>query len=244
MNSNKESRDELIEQLINDKHYQINEDGSFFTYYNGLKNRLILSKKRKLNLGTVNKYSVLPYKGKNLYVHRIIYRKFIGKLSSSLVINHKDGNKKNNSITNLELVTQKENVSHALFTLGVMGKLSTDKVVEIRNLYAKGSKSQKEIARIYNVSKAVISAIICDRAWNNSDTKNIVVAPGKTFKKSGAKLNWTQVNSIREMHFNNNVSKTDLAKIFNLTRHSICNILSNRSWKKVANSGSEEKKED
>ena len=59
-------------------------------------------------------YSVnLRYSGtrKVCDVHRIMANSFIG---CGKVVNHKDGNKLNNNLENIELVTQSENVRHYL----------------------------------------------------------------------------------------------------------------------------------
>jgi len=47
-------------------------------------------------------------------VHRIMAEVFLKDYSKELEINHKDGNKKNNYIDNLEMCTRKENVRHAI----------------------------------------------------------------------------------------------------------------------------------
>ena len=48
-------------------------------------------------------------------IHRLMAMVFMPKLytNSKLVINHKDLNKKNNNLENLELITQKENILHS-----------------------------------------------------------------------------------------------------------------------------------
>lgn len=43
------------------------------------------------------------------YLHRLLYEAFIGEIPSDKQINHKDENKMNNDISNLELVTPREN---------------------------------------------------------------------------------------------------------------------------------------
>jgi hypothetical protein len=49
---------------------------------------------------------------KKVSVHRVVLSAFIGN-NPSLVANHKDGNTRNNSLQNLEWVTQKENIRHS-----------------------------------------------------------------------------------------------------------------------------------
>ena len=49
----------------------------------------------------------------NLYIHRAIALAFIPNPENKPCINHKDGNKLNNSIDNLEWCTHQENMIHA-----------------------------------------------------------------------------------------------------------------------------------
>ena len=47
------------------------------------------------------------------YVHRLVYESFIGNIPSDKEINHIDGNKINNALNNLELVSGDENILHS-----------------------------------------------------------------------------------------------------------------------------------
>jgi hypothetical protein len=46
-------------------------------------------------------------------VHRVVWEAFIARIEGRLEINHKDLNRANNSLDNLELITHRENVNHA-----------------------------------------------------------------------------------------------------------------------------------
>lgn len=46
------------------------------------------------------------------YVHRLVWEAFNGKVPTGFEINHRDENKLNNSLSNLELVTHKQNMNH------------------------------------------------------------------------------------------------------------------------------------
>lgn len=52
-------------------------------------------------------------KAKDFYLHRIVAIAFVDNPNSKPIINHIDSNPKNNKASNLEWVTQKENMEHA-----------------------------------------------------------------------------------------------------------------------------------
>lgn len=52
--------------------------------------------------------------GKNHYVHRLVAEAFIGDIPEGMAINHKDYNRQNNSVENLEICTVRENIMHSL----------------------------------------------------------------------------------------------------------------------------------
>ena len=58
---------------------------------------------------------VLSANGKKKYVkvHTLIVEQFIGPVVAPMVVNHKDGNKRNNRLDNLEIVSVRENTVHA-----------------------------------------------------------------------------------------------------------------------------------
>jgi len=104
-------------------------------------------------------------KTKQFKVHRLVIEAFIGY--SELFVNHKDLNKLNNSIENLEYVTNAENLLHA-FKNGVkVGKtiLNADQREKIR-LMRKSGFLLKTIAKKFNVSESAISEVARGTTWN------------------------------------------------------------------------------
>lgn len=109
-------------------------------------------------------------------VHRLVCSAFYGK--SNLEINHKDGNKLNNHLENLEYCTHSENVQHAFdngLTRALCGednpthKLTDAEVAEIRafvsDAKAKGIRyyGRAELAAKYGVSSAYIKDLVSRR---------------------------------------------------------------------------------
>lgn len=54
----------------------------------------------------------------NYLLHRLVYYTFYPETNNNLIINHIDGNKKNNQLTNLEAVSSSENIVHSQQILG------------------------------------------------------------------------------------------------------------------------------
>lgn len=59
------------------------------------------------------KYLCIVLDGKNYWVHKLVALAFIPPVSGKRFVNHKDGNKMNNDVTNLEWCTRSENMIHA-----------------------------------------------------------------------------------------------------------------------------------
>ena len=59
----------------------------------------------------------------NQYVHRLVASFWLDNIDNKDQVNHIDGNKKNNNVSNLEWVTAAENLDHKI---NILNKKSTD----------------------------------------------------------------------------------------------------------------------
>lgn len=112
-------------------------------------------------------------KGKKIRIHRLVAETFIPNVYNKEQVNHIDGNKKNNCVSNLEWVTPKENIRHAiennLSSIKYGSKNSSAKLKEEDVAYIREtagiSESVRNLAKKYNVSTTTIYNIINYKKW-------------------------------------------------------------------------------
>lgn len=111
---------------------------------------------------------------KNHLVHRLVAYAFLGDTYKKTV-NHKNGIKVHNFISNLEWATSSENQKHAYKTglkkphIGINNpgaKLTDDKVIQIREMLKTGM-SQERIAKHFNVGHYAIYRIASKKGWTH-----------------------------------------------------------------------------
>lgn len=96
-------------------------------------------------------------------VHSLVAGTHIGKRPSGKEVNHKDGNKTNNALWNLEYKTPIGNMRHAEKT-GLLGhSLDKGKVAEIRKIGR--SMRQVDIAKRFGVSQVTIGLVLRKKTW-------------------------------------------------------------------------------
>lgn len=126
---------------------------------------------------------------KHFGIHRLVAMAFLGiPLIHQTEINHRDGNKLNNRISNLEYCTRAENATHAAET-GLLSngqrhgklvaaktprgernpaaKLTEAKVLAIRAEYTGKRGQQRALGRRYGVNDTLIGLIVKRRIWTH-----------------------------------------------------------------------------
>lgn len=111
-------------------------------------------------------------------VHRLVAEAFISKDDQKKFVNHKDGIKSNNKVSNLEWCTHSENIKHA-FEIGLnkskngedhyRAKLTKKDVLEIRKIFndPQNNLTKKEVAKKYGVTDVSISYIVLRKTWKD-----------------------------------------------------------------------------
>lgn len=115
-------------------------------------------------------------KEKHHSIHRLVAEAHIPNLENKPMVNHLDGDRKNNHISNLEWATYSEDQIHA-YKIGLQkpqcgekhgrSKLKNNDVIFIRNLHKTGYHTNRELAGFFNVSDSHISDIVNRKLWRH-----------------------------------------------------------------------------
>ena len=109
-----------------------------------------------------------------LSLHRIVADAFLATISGKSHVNHKDGNKHNCSVANLEWCSPLENTRHAI-TTGLwkntgenspVAKLTDETAREIYRRYASGEKS-RDVAADFGVNYSTVQNIAKGKTWRH-----------------------------------------------------------------------------
>lgn len=112
---------------------------------------------------------------KSVPVHRLIAMTYLIDWDKSLTVNHIDGNKLNNAISNLEMVTNSENVKHA-FKSGLIcfngqlangAKITDDEAFFIREAIPSGLCTINEAAKYFKVTRVTIKNILTKHTFKH-----------------------------------------------------------------------------
>jgi hypothetical protein len=154
--------------------YEISEIGEvfgprgkirIFRSGNGLYPTVVLSQNRKQ---------------KQFRLHVLLALMFIPNPENLPEVNHKDGDKENYALSNLEWVTHKQNITHAVKTglltppkgeIHSCAKLTKEQVQQIRKEYIKGSTTHGSVAlgKKYNIHSTMILRIVHNKNWEIYD---------------------------------------------------------------------------
>lgn len=119
------------------------------------------------------------YKG--VKIHRLVAQAFIPNPDNLPQVNHKDGNKANNKVDNLEWCTPLYNMRHSFETglnipsfkkISTNGDNSYTKIINsnivrnIREEFKKG-KTQRQLMDIFKLKRSHINDIVRNKTWKN-----------------------------------------------------------------------------
>lgn len=103
-------------------------------------------------------------------IHRLVLENFKPvENMENLQVNHIDGNKKNNNLTNLEWTTSEENIRHAIdnnlrATINGASKLTPEQVIEIYRRATNGERNI-DLGKEFNIHPDQVGRIKNKKAW-------------------------------------------------------------------------------
>ena len=120
--------------------------------------------------------------GKTYSIHKLVAETFIPNKDNLPVINHIDGNKRNNSKDNLEWCTPKYNTYHAISIIKTM------KIVDWKN--DKNPGSRLDYGLVYSIKFGILNSLT-----NNTLSKMLGVQE-ETIRRIKTGILWSNVNKI------------------------------------------------
>lgn len=108
-------------------------------------------------------------------VHRLVAAAFIENPNNYPCVNHKDGDKSNNNVCNLEWCNHSQNRTHAI-RIGLVkqgcdrgdSRLTLAQVISIKSDYATGNFSQRELALKHGIGKSSIQLLLTNKTYKNA----------------------------------------------------------------------------
>ena len=156
-------------------------------------------------------------------VHRLVATAFVDNPDGKPEVNHIDGNKKNNNAWNLEWVTRKENIAHAVDVLDAFSfnrRFTEDQIASIRA----DDRCERLIAKDYGVNQSTVNAIRVGRTYKKFPGKK-----NKAGRSRQRKLTDTEIKEIRT----SSDTGVSLAKKFGVASSTICKIKKNQRYREV-----------
>jgi len=149
--------------------YKVCSNGDILSLPNRNNKYKEIKLKQRLDVSGYPVVCLFKEKKKMLKVSRLVAIHFLTNPDNLPQVNHKNGIKENNNVSNLEWCTPSENLKHA-FKIGLKSqvgeknsrsKLKTNQIVYIR----KSKLKQRELAERFNVDQTTISKIQNNNRW-------------------------------------------------------------------------------
>ena len=179
-------------------------------------------------------------------VHRLVAKAFIPNPENKLTVNHKDGNKSNNNVSNLEWMTHKENIKHGwdngLYNIRLgseanASKYTESQVEQICLLLEENKLSNIEISQITDTTPEIVSKIKIKDCWVHISDEYDIPTPTsdpRGIDHPSSKYTEDQIHRVCKMLEMNNTTRTNISKATGVAKDMITHIAKGRYWKHIS----------
>jgi hypothetical protein len=215
--------------------YRISNFGKVYSKKRGiyLKNQLGNHGYYVVNLSNAGKQAAIT-------IHKLVAEGFLPIASNYQCVNHKDGNKLNNNVLNLEKTTYKKNSQHAYDTglqpnrKCIGWKRSESDIRFICELLTR--KRVMDIARSTNFPESLIRSIKAKRIWIDITSEyDFLEVSDSGENRYNSVLTFAQAEEIRNIYQKYKTPSRKLGVMYNCNKTTILNIINNVSYKRDEN---------
>jgi hypothetical protein len=154
-----------MKQIQGYENYKITEDGVVYSSYTNSVKKPSNHRQGYFLIGLIK-----DNKEKKLLVHRLVAMTYLENPKGYKYVNHKDGDKKNNHVTNLEWVTSSDNQKHAYKTgLKVASRKTINNKIVINSENGVFYNSIKEASLIYGLEKSHLAQMLRGQIRNKTN---------------------------------------------------------------------------
>lgn len=179
-------------------------------------------------------------------IHRLVAKAFISNPDGKLTVNHKDGDKTNNTVNNLEWMTHKENIQHAWET-GLAtprfgdnsnaSKYTEYEIQQVCQLLEENKLTNVEISLETGVSESIVSKVKIKNCWTHISDEYDIPDPISNPKGSdhpASKYTNDQIHQVCKLLEEGKNTKLNIAKITGVGNDTISMILHRKSWTNIS----------
>ena len=228
------------------KNYKVSNTGKVYSFAKiKLGIELVPHSQPDKRKGTGSRYPYVSIsdndkKIKNYNIHRLVAEAFIPNPENKPQVNHIDGNKQNNFVTNLEWVTPKENTQHALAEkllnppIGercASSRYKEGQVLEAIKLLSEG-KHNCEVAKLTGIDDRAVSDIRNKKRWGylweTDQTKGLAMPDGDNGQFKPKIPLETRIEIIKDAEY---LTSTDLANKYSINQNVAYRVKRGEYWK-------------
>jgi DNA-binding XRE family transcriptional regulator len=174
------------------------------------------------------RYGRVRIDGQLVQAHRFVWELTYGPIPKGMKVCHDCDNPSCVNPEHLFLGTQKDNMQDAV-RKGRMYqpkvKLTGAQVVEIRERYAIGGITQRELGEEFGVDRRTVTQVVTGANWK--------LFGGKLSTQNRRKLTVGQVAEIRKKYRDSGVLQCELAEEYEISRSAISLIVRRKRWRQV-----------